>query len=200
MRTHIHSLAVFAVTAGLPLSASPAHAAEALNPDPEVEPPRPPLPEKGFTLGVHLGGGYPFLKQKGADERLFALSLGARFGYRFTREFAAYLDATVLLAAEGYSVLVSQDGVEDRRPSGIVPVLAPGVAWRPVSNFELAAAPAVGIQATGPSVSFGGKGHVAVPIRVTSGRLTLSPLVEVVGLTGSVWKQVALTGGVGLDW
>ena len=202
MRTHVPSpmRAATAVVAAALLSATPAHAADPLNPDPEVEPPRPPLPEKGFTLGMHLGGGYPFLKQKGADERLFAISLGARFGYRFTREFAAYLDATVLLAAEGYSVLVSQDGVEDRHPSGIVPVLAPGIAWRPVSYFELAAAPAIGLQATGPSVLFGGKGHVAFPIRVTSGRLTLAPLVEVTGLTGSEWKQVALTGGLGLDW
>jgi hypothetical protein len=179
-------------------SAGAAHAHEPLDPDPD--PPWPPLPEKGFTLGVHLGGGYPLLKQNAGNKRMFALTLGARFGYRFTRELAAYLDATVLLAAEGYSVLVSQDGVEDRHPSGIVPVLAPGIAWRPVSYFELAAAPAIGIQATGPSVLFGGKGHVAFPIRVTSGRLTLSPLVEVTGLTGSEWKQVALTGGLGLDW
>lgn len=194
----VSKLAAIGVGLTLCTNAGGAHAHEPLDPDPD--PPWPALPEKGFTLGAHLAGGYPFLKQKGSDERIFAISLGARFGYRFTREFAAYLDATVLLAAEGYSIARSADGVEDLRPSGIVPVLAPGVAWRPVSYFELAAAPAIGIQKLGPSVSFGGKGHVAFPIRVTSGRLTLAPLVEVIGLTGPEWKQVALTGGLGLDW
>lgn len=204
MRTYVPSpmlAGAAVVAAALVLSATPAHAAEPIEPDPQVEPPRPPLPESGFTLGAHLGIGYPFLDAIPGEHAYVAATVGARLGYRLTRAVALYVEGSVLFTGNGYERLaIAFDGPEPpdpRRTSSVAAVGALALALRPVSWFEVSVAPALGIHG---SALFGGKGHVAFPIRVTSGRLTLAPLVEVIGLTGSEWKQVALTGGIGLDW
>ena len=204
MLTHVPSpilagAAVFAAALGL--SATPAHAAEPLDPDPEVEPPRPPLPESGFTLGAHVGGGYPFLDAIRGEHAQIATTIGARLGYRFARAIALYVDVAALFTLNSYEVVPVENippaPPDPRRTFSAAAVGSIALALRPVSWFEISAAPAFGIHG---SALFGGKGHLALPLRVGSGRLTLAPTVEVVGLTGSEWKQVALTGGLGVDW
>ncbi len=205
MRTHVPSPMLAAASviaaAALVLSATPAQAAEPLNPDPDVEPPRPPLPESGFTLGAHLGVGYPFLDAIPGELAALAATVGARLGYRFTRAFALYLDGTALMTANTYEALAfAVEGPQPPDPRRTFSAAAVGsiaLALRPVSWFEISAAPALGIHG---SALFGGKGHIAFPLRPGSGRLTLAPTVEVIGLAGSEWKQVALTGGLGIDW
>lgn len=205
MRTHVPSpmLAVASVVsaAALLLSSTPAQAVEPLNPDQEVEPPRPPLPESGFTLGAHLGVGYPFLDAIPGEQAHVAATVGARLGYRFTRAIALYVDGSALMTANSYATLaIAVEGPQPpdpRRTFSAAGVGALALALRPVSWFEISAAPALGIHG---SALFGGKGHIAFPLRPGSGRLTLAPTVEVIGLTGSAWRQVALTGGLGVDW
>lgn len=204
MRTHVPSpmrAATAVVVAAALLSATPANAAEPLNLDSEVGPPRPPLPESGFTLGAHLGVGYPFLDAIPGEHAQLAATVGARLGYRFTRAIALYVDGTALFTANGYTrIPIEFDPPQPSDPRRTFSAAAVGsiaLALRPVSWFEISAAPAFGIHG---SALFGGKGHIAFPLRLGSGRLTLAPTVEVIGLTGSAWRQVALTGGLGVDW
>jgi hypothetical protein len=45
---------------------------------------------------------------------------------------------------------------------------------------------------------FGLKAHVAIPL--PSGRITYTPRLEVIALTGQGWRQVTPTFGLGMDW
>lgn len=52
----VSKLVAMGVGLALCTNAGSAHSHEPLDPDPD--PPWPALPEKGFTFGVHLAGGY----------------------------------------------------------------------------------------------------------------------------------------------
>ena len=185
----------------LTLYASNASAAEPLVADSEPRASRTSSnqSERGFTFGLHFSLGAPLLKATPQESHFVATRIGARFGYRFAPSFALYLDATGYFSVGGSnsSLLYSADGT----PYGgeaftAVAIGSLPLAVRPVHWFEIAAGPAVGHHA-GRGVG-GASGHVSFPIRFE--RLTLSPLVEVTGLTSNVWSQVAVTAGLGLDW
>lgn len=194
---------VVALGVGLMLvsGAAPAHASEPLEPDPEVEPPWKPLPERGFTMGAHVGVGYPFLEAIPGEFALVAATLRVRVGYRFTRALALYLEGAALLTHNPYTIrpmaFDPPEPPDPRRPYSAAPVASIALAVRPASWIELSVAPALGVHGT---ALFGGRGHVAVPLRLTSWLFTLAPTVELIGLTGSEWRQLALTGGLGVDW
>jgi hypothetical protein len=197
----LSKLVALAVGLMLVSGAALARANEPLEPDPDVEPPWKPLPERGVTVGAHVGVGYPFLDAIPAEHALVAATLRVRVGYRFTRAFALYLEGAALLTHNSYTVRRSAsdppEPPDPRRPYSAAPVASIAVAVRPVSWLELSVAPALGVHGT---ALFGARGHVAVPLRLTSWRFTLAPTVELIGLTGSEWKQLALTGGLGVDW
>lgn len=191
------SLVGLLVTAGLVLGhVAPARAAEALEPDADNAPdPR----DHGFTFGLHLGVGYPFLDATPNEQHKFASTLGARFGYRFARWLAVYVDGTGFFSLGGSDASISF--AKDGTPYGGEAITAVGiasvpVAVRPLSWLEISAAPALGVHAG--NLVGGAVGHLAFPIRLKS--VTLSPTVETTGLTSKLWSQVALTGGLGIDW
>ncbi len=136
-----------------------------------------------------------------AEHALIAATLRVRVGYRFTRAFALYLEGAALLTHNTYTIrpmaFDPPEPPDPRRAYSAAPVASIAVAVRPVSWLELSVAPALGVHGT---ALFGARGHVAVPLRLTSWRFTLAPTVELIGLTGSEWKQLALTGGLGVDW
>lgn len=194
-------VAAFVFTLGL----SSARAAEPLVPQSQPNPPptRPAVPESGFTFGMHLGFGYPFLKATPQEQHVVAAALGARLGYRFAPSIAVYVDGTGFFTVGGSdsSIAFAPDGT----PYGGEALTAAGIASlalavRPLRWLELSGAPALAVHSGAQSgrVAGGAVGHLAFPIPV--GRATLSPTVALTGLTSNLWSQIALTGGLGVDW
>lgn len=190
-------VAAFLLTFGV----STAQASEPLVPEPQPNPPAtsPESPERGFTFGMHVGFGYPFLKATPQEDHLVAATLGARLGYRLAPSLAVYLDGTGFFSvgASNASVEFAADGT----PYGGEAFTAVGiaslpVALRPVRWFEVSAAPALGIHAG--NLAGGAVGHLAFPIALHS--VTLSPTVALTGLTSKLWSQLAVTAGLGVDW
>lgn len=190
-------VAAFFLTFGV----STARASEPLVPETQPHPPAPSpeVPEPGFTFGMHLGFGYPFLKATPQEGHLVAATLGARMGYRLAPSLAVYLDGTGYFSVGGSnsSIGFAADGT----PYGGEAFTAVGiaslpVALRPIRWFEVSAAPALGIHAG--NLVGGAVGHLAFPIPLHS--VTLSPTVALTGLTSKLWSQLALTAGLGVDW
>ncbi len=193
---------VLLALAGAMFTESAARAAEPLVPEPETDAdrrarmPQPaPLADHGFTFGVHLGAGYPFLTAVPYEEHVFAVTLGFRAGYRFAPWIAAYVDGSGFFSFGGAFAVGQQEYHPNGESLSTIPLLALPVALRPVSWLELSVAPALGVHEI---AVFGGKGHVAIPLR--GGKATFSPTIEALGLTGGGWNQVALTAGLGVDW
>ena len=187
----------------LTFGVSTARAAEPLVPEPQPNPPatNPEVPEPGFTFGMHIGFGYPFLKATPQEDHLVATTLGARMGYRFAPSLAVYVDGTGLFTVGGSdaSLAFASDGT----PYGGEALTAAGiaslaVAVRPISWLELSGAPALAIHSGSGRVAGGAVGHLAFPIPLHS--VTLSPTVALTGLTSKLWSQLALTAGLGVDW
>lgn len=179
-----------------------ARAAEPLVAEPETDaerrarmPQPPPLAEHGFTFGLHLGAGYPFLIAVPYEDHVFAATLGFRAGYRFAPWIAAYVDGSGFFSFGGAFPVGQQGFHPEQEPMSMIPLLALPVALRPISWLEVSVAPALGVHEI---AVVGGKGHLAVPLR--AGRTTFSPTIEALGLTGQGWRQVALTAGLGVDW
>jgi hypothetical protein len=184
------------------LTESAARAAEPLVAEPETEaerrarmPEAPPPADHGFTFGVHLGAGYPFLAAVPYEDHVFAATLGFRAGYRFAPWIAAYVDGSGFFSFGGAFPVGQQEYHPEQEPMSMIPLLALPVALRPIPWLEVSVAPALGVHEI---AVFGGKGHLAVPLR--AGRTTFSPTIEALGLTGQGWRQVALTAGLGVDW
>jgi hypothetical protein len=185
----------------LTFGVSGANAAEPVVPEtaPPASTPRSELPERGFTFGMHFGLGSPLLKATPQERHYVAGRLGARFGYRFAPSLAVYLDGSGYFSVGGSNA--SLEYTADGTPYGGEALTAVGIASlpiavRPVRWFEVSAAPALGTHAG--NLVGGAVGHISFPIRLE--RITLSPLVQVTGLTSKLWSQVALTAGLGLDW
>lgn len=196
---------IFVAVFFLTFAVSTARASEPLVPEPEPKAPatRPDHTERGFTFGMHIGFGYPFLKATPQEQHLVAASLGARVGYRLAPSIAVYVDSTGFFTVGGSDASV--EFASDGTPYGGEALTAAGIASlaiavRPIRWLELSGAPALAVHSGVQSgrVAGGAVGHLAFPIPLH--RVTLSPTIALTGLTSKLWSQVALTAGLGVDW